>query len=913
MISDFRLCWGKAQPVAGAASSWHPIVYHSLDVAAVADVLLSVRPLAARRAAQLLQLSESDARRLIVALVALHDLGKFAPAFQKKSPEHWPTRLYGPLDESWIVDAPHTEDGFVLWADALSTRATERLWPGAGQVLHVLASAVFGHHGRPAGARARTVVARFQLPESRDAALQCADAMLALLIPDAIRSAPPGLESARRASWWFAGLVTAADWLGSSQRWFPYRAPGDGTESLGIYWEIARAQAEVAVRDAGILPPRPARAKTFGELTGTDYVPTPTQRWADTVDIPPGPTLFLIEDVTGAGKTEAAQILVHRLMTRGCVHGAYWGMPTQATANAMYGRQAVAVQHLFDDAERRPSLVLSHGQQRLHTTFRATVLDGAVGTQGAVEDRGDPDEDTLPSTAACSAWLADDRRAAMLADVGAGTIDQAFLGILPSKFNTLRLFGLADKVLIVDEAHAYDRYMGEELDELLRFHAALGGSAIVLSATLPLERRRSIARAWNDGVRGGGRRLQHDTPVRCEAYPLGTVVAAGQVGEHPLASGDLCARSVPVRLVHHADDAVAHVVSVAARGGSVAWIRNTVDDCIAAAALLRGQHALEPIVFHARFAQCDRQQRESEVLSLFGKDSTPNMRNGRVVVATQVIEQSLDLDFDAMVSDVAPIDLLIQRAGRLWRHGRGQRAVPCEFVLLAPRPDEHPPEDWLRADFTGTSYVYKRVGLLWRTVRVLDRVRVIDSPGNLRNLIESVYGDAAEDIPDALMKEEIRAQGEESGQAAIATFSCLKVNDGYDATAHAWVSEIRARTRLSDDQTTVRLARVREDGALEPWATDARHALESWKAWALSEVRLSARRVPFDAVADAQYSAMVDDVRAQWGRFEREIPVLPLGRDGQTWRGSLFRVKQPRPIPMSYSIDAGLVYEPTRT
>src|SRR5690606_36223873 len=152
---------------------------------------------------------------------------------------------------------------------------------------------------------------------------------------------------------------------------------------------------------------------------------------------------------------EAAQMIVHRLMVAGRAAGAYWAMPTQATANAMYARQAAAVDLLFAaGAGPKPSLVLAHGQQRLHEGFRGTVLPGAGDLARAGTEAGGGSGDELPGTLECAAFLADDRRAALLADLGAGTVDQALLGVLPSRFNTVRLVGLADKVLVVDEAHA---------------------------------------------------------------------------------------------------------------------------------------------------------------------------------------------------------------------------------------------------------------------------------------------------------------------------------------------------------------------------------------------------------------------------------------------------------------------------
>jgi CRISPR-associated endonuclease/helicase Cas3 len=599
-------------------------------------------------------------------------------------------------------------------------------------------------------------------------------------------------------------------------------------------------------------------------------------------------------------------MLVHRFMAAGRATGAYWAMPTQATANAMYARQAEIIERYYDMAETRPSLILSHSQQQIHRAFRATVLDGSTDAGTVTRSSSHDDIDDLPGTAICTAWLADNRRAAMLADMGAGTIDQALLGILPSRFNTLRLFGLADKVLVVDEAHAYDADMGVELAELLRFHAALGGNAIVLSATLPRGRRAEIATAWRDGVAGGQRLPNGGVVVQSDAYPLGTVVAKAGVLEHRLQAAEMSHRSVNVRLIHEIDAAAEWVAAAAAKGAAVAWIRNTVDDCLSAARVLRERHGLEAMVFHARFAQCDRQRRELEVLTTFGKDSSAGSRHAKVLVATQVIEQSLDLDFDAMITDVAPIDLLIQRAGRLWRHKRSRPNAysPCELIVVSPASTETPSSNWLDALLPGTAKVYKNVGVLWRTVRVLDRVGAITTPAGLRELIESVYGDSY--VPEALLHKAHHAEGQESGNAAVATFATLKVKDGYDASALAWVSELRARTRLSDDQTVVRLARICDDGELAPWDESA---ASSWPAWALSEVKLSSWRVPRGTVAEVPFAEAIARARAKWGPFEQEIPVLPLTPSGNDWLGRLVK-PDGRSVDLIYNPLDGLAYVP---
>ena len=859
--------------------SYHPLAYHLLDVAATAEALLDARPLTRARAGHLLGITPDDACRLLVALIALHDLGKFAPAFQAKCPEHWPAAL-GPCDPTSLRGTRHTDDGFVLWESAVSSTVLERLWPSGRTALRTLAAAIFGHHGRPVTAQLfRPSASQVLGPAGIAAARQYVDVILALLHPRPIDAPDLAPERARLASWWVAGLTTIADWAGSNRSWFPYTPPLTGDEMLGGYWTRARNAARRAVLEAGLVAPSVSPHKSFAELTGISEVPSPAQQWAERVDIFTGPVLAIVEDVTGSGKTEAAQMLVHRLMAAGRASGAYWAMPTQATANAMYGRQEKAITALYAcNIDVVPSLVLAHGQQRLHERFRATVL--GPDRAGTLRDMADAQDDEPSSSVSCPAFLADDRRAALLADVGAGTVDQALLGVLPSRFNAVRLFGLSEKAVVVDEAHAYDAYMGVEVQELLRFQAALGGSAIVLSATLTLEQRERMVAAWTEGLGGGARRaglFANPAPLTHSShYPLATTVtnATPAVREEPLDAAPRSRRSVAVRFVNTVEDALDHVVGVAERGGAVAWVRNTVDDCLQAAELVR-RRGVEPLIFHARFAQGDRQEREAQILGMFGPKAAAEQRRGRVVVATQVIEQSLDLDFDAMVSDLAPVDFLIQRAGRLQRHPGREAGRPkgpaCELVVLAPAFVEDAPADWLGGPFAGTAHVYRRIDVLWRTVRALGTVRAITTPGGVRELIESVYGPGA--VPEALLAIANRVIGEESGNAAAATYATLKATDGYDASAQAWVNDIRARTRLSDEQTTVRLARVLENDTLAPWVESDGPA---WKAWALSEVRVRAWKVPPGSRAESRFDAAIAGARDSWGKYERDIAVLPL-------------------------------------
>ncbi len=419
------------------------------------------------------------------------------------------------------------------------------------------------------------------------------------------------------------------------------------------------------MHEAGLVPARPGPARAFADLTGLPFPPTAIQAWAETVPLPDGPLLILVEDVTGGGKTEAALMLAHRLLAAGRADGLYLALPTTATANAMVDRIIPLAGRLYAEGAR-PSLALAHGRAGLHPRFRAAAAGFAQAEPGA--DRGEEPD----SGAVATAWLAGESRRALLADLGIGTIDQAVLAVLPNRYGTVRLAGLAGKVLIVDEAHAYDAYVSTELAELVAFHAAGGGTTVILSATLPSAAKARLVTSWRRAVGAAGAVL---TGTK---YPLATLLAPGRDPEEQdlAARADLC-RTLTVTRVPDRAAALARIRAAADAGACIAWIRNSVDDAVEGAAALAAaglaeaglaEAGLDPDLFHARFAMGDRLAIEDRVRARFGKEAPPEGRRGRVLVATQVAESSLDLDFDLMVTDLAPIDSLLQRAGRLWRH-----------------------------------------------------------------------------------------------------------------------------------------------------------------------------------------------------------------------------------------------------
>jgi CRISPR-associated endonuclease/helicase Cas3 len=424
-------------------------------------------------------------------------------------------------------------------------------------------------------------------------------------------------------SWWLSGLTVLADWIGSNERWFPYE---HNIASLAAYWPRACGAAGRAVAEAGLgpVPPNPVRPKLHPDLA------TPVQNFVANMNLgdPAMPALIIIEDQTGSGKTEAALILAHRLMVEKQARGVFMALPTMATANALHDRLSETYRALFAPGSE-PSLVLAHGKRNLVDRFTAAMASGA-------EPRGVAGEDADETASAqCAAWIGQDRRRAFMAQFGVGTIDQALHGVLPTRHAPLRLFGLSQRVLIIDEAHAYDAYMQEELFRLVAFQAGLGGSVIILSATLPLVARQKLAAVFNEAI-------GVPAPALAEtSYPLVTIATAAGVGEYPVAPRAGLARELAVQRLDDEAAARSTVLAAAARGSAVAWLRNTVDDAVAAHAALEAA-GVDALLFHARFAMGDRLEIEAAVQETFGKDSQPAAR-ARVVVGTQVMEQSLDI------------------------------------------------------------------------------------------------------------------------------------------------------------------------------------------------------------------------------------------------------------------------------
>ncbi len=787
------------------------------------------------------------------------------------------------------------DDGLV------SVTAGRRRQPGEVGLDQCL-RAVTGHHGLPP--KATDLILRDHIDPARDPAAIRAyvSDLRTLLLGTETFPAFHG-DAMKRAAWWLAGFTVLCDWLGSSRATESFSSQ---PQPLEDYWEAVQTWAEERVRRAGLLPSAPAPAfglgDCFSESGGTPPQPTPLQAQAATLSLGDGPQLFLLEDVTGAGKTEAALILAQRLMAAGRAKGIYFALPTMATSNAMYERLRRVYRRLYVPTGE-PSLVLAHSASRLSDAFMDSLTADATAAYG---------DQTLSADAHCNAWLADNRKKALLADVGVGTIDQALLAVLPARHQSLRLLGLLDKVLLVDEVHACDAYMQTLLCELLRAHASAGGSAILLSATLPQAQRRALSQAFADG-------LGVEPPVlrrtAADDYPLLSHFHAAASAEYRVATRDSVRRRVQTGILESEAAVVAEIISAVASGQCVCWIRNTVNDARQGLARLREHLAGDCVdLFHARFALGDRLAIEQRVLARFGPLSTAAERRGRVLVATQVVEQSLDLDFDLMVTDIAPVDLIIQRAGRLRRHRRDHEGNPIDgpdrrgtprLLIHAPPWSAAPGEDWLRAAQPGTAAVYRHQDAqLWLGLRLLRESGGFRMPEDARRLIEGVYGaEAAEEQLAGLGETLFAAEGQSLAEAAQANLNALHLKAGYSQEGvNQWWDEAMTPTRLGDATTTVYLARW-SGGVLRPWVDDGAHP------WMRSAVSLRSELVAGEAEHPHLPSELLDSIRNSLPAKGRWGVLVPLEEQGDGWWRGLVRNKHQETVPLYYLLEEGVMLE----
>jgi len=667
--------------------------------------------------------------------------------FQSKAPDVIDTNLveaglFDNVDEAWVVGFRHEARS----AEWLRGYLQQCGW--GPEAIGVVTAAVRGHHGN------FNPKERFDEHERTWNPLrkELADMVRRILQPEASFK-PQSFEDASTTGLLLSGLIVLADWIASGTDPYGYdtlKRTGDPE----TYFATACARANTVVEKLDLGPAEPAYPKreplTLREVWPNLKSLRPSQRALQgriLEGITPG--LAVIEAPMGEGKTESAIYLAEEWHRQRSTSGAYIALPTMATSNQMHSRYA--------DYLRRRSL--THQGPRLVHGMTWLIGETMPEVAPEVDDGTDPDE-----AAQARMWFASSKRA-LLSPEGVGTVDQALMAALLVKYGFLRLFGLSRKVLVIDEVHAYDAYMQTILGRLLGWCRALRIPVILLSATLSRRQKAGLVEAYTG--------TQPPTSNGDEPYPLLTFAPLdGQPFTVPVDS-PRAAKTVSVVLepgaLHDTALTATRAAELVREGGCVCVLVNTVRRAQEVFRVLQatrdcGELAADTklLLFHARFPASRRDEIERKIIKRFGpnlKDKTqpnPERPERAVLVATQVVEQSLDVCFDVMLTDLAPIDLLLQRIGRLHRHAmniRYRHTNPTLYVLL---PSTRQPYDFGRIELKrgrdGTwRGVYDRAVLL-KTLAVLEAGKPFSLPDDFRNLIESVYGDSAPNAGPSLLK-----------------------------------------------------------------------------------------------------------------------------------------------------------------
>ena len=444
------------------------------------------------------------------------------------------------------------------------------------------------------------------------------------------------------------------------------------------------------------------------------------------------------------GKTEAALALSEILAARAGAGGMFFGMPTQATSNGIFPRLEKWAGGLAEDEQTLLAIKLAHGNAALNEDYRELFTGHS--NLNIESDSGLIVHD----------WFSG-RKQTLLSDFVIGTVDQLLMAALKQKHVMLKHFGLSGKVVVVDECHAYDAYMSQYLDMAIKWLGIYKVPVIILSATLPEKRRAELIEAYTDSEKHRAKHTEAHVDKKTAdeawkhslAYPLLTYTENNTVKQKALAF-DGENKEVSVRRIIR-DEVAATAGYAVERGGCVGVIVNTVRKAQEIAAELQSAFPkAEVIIMHAQFIMTDRAKREEQILKRVGKRSTPESRRGLIIVGTQVLEQSLDLDFDLMITELCPMDLLLQRTGRLHRHNRvrpqGLETASC-FVL-----------DETDDSFDSGSAAIYGEWLLMRTRALLPNKLTI--PSDIPLLVQQTYDETNNEMLGELTEGMKKAQEE---------------------------------------------------------------------------------------------------------------------------------------------------------
>lgn len=787
----------------GSVVGWHLLIDHMIDVAACFHRLAHCRSI--RRAMEKTsgrQLTEQDIARLSV-LAFLHDIGKANSGFQAKRwkdrrdiPKYWPLHAGHGVEGLRLFNPDNRLDGLMM----LLPVEQMSLW---GDACYRLLLASISHHGRPlvdgpdGGSRSIwTAVPNVYDPAVTVKEIGC---NARYLYPVAFVPGGKCLPEKPEFAHLFAGLVQLADWLGSDTRFFKFSDPGEARAAT------SPKLADQAITTLGLdaedwrsrlIATEPDFAKTFG-----GFPPHPIQ--AAMADDSLGP-LVILESETGSGKTEAALWRYLQLFRAGEVDSLYFALPTRVAASQLYKRVQNTLKRLWPE----------------NSPMALRALPGYVAADGE-EAQALPDfkvlwSDDLNDQAAPQRWAGENAKRFLAAPIAVGTIDQALLGALQVPHAHLRHATLARSLLVVDEVHASDAYMTVLLRQLLKAHLNCGGHAVLLSATLGSSARSRYLALSAEG-RTSSLPAAMPFDIACQVpYPaisdrssLRAVAGTGQSKRVRWSTRDII--DSPEKIAELA-------LSAAAQGAKVLIVRNTVPAAIATLAALDARAPDREWLFkvkgvvtlhHSRFSRQDRPLLDAAIEQCLGKKRSSG---ALIVVGTQTLEQSLDIDADFLITDLCPMDVLLQRIGRLHRHDneRPEAYRIAQVLVLTPLGDDLTPlltraKNGLGRHRNGGG-VYDDLRIVEATRRLLAETPEVHIPDDNRFLVEAATHPARLDalqteLGEAWQSLAAKLEGDISAEKTIGHLHMLNVEQEFGE--EEFPSGVQVGTRLGAQDRVV--------------------------------------------------------------------------------------------------------------
>ncbi|MCF8305600.1 MAG: CRISPR-associated helicase Cas3' [Ignavibacteriales bacterium] len=799
-IPDQLLLWAKTSD--DDSFSYHPLLFHSLDIAAIAEELLTKRMAPAKRKfAANLFINEITpyALELIVFLVSLHDIGKASQAFQNKNRERR-TQLErsGFKFISHLIETPEQRHNFFseFWIknklEELTGAKIEK------NDLGRIAKSIGGHHGKFSTDHdlikyTAKLMGIGKWEEARDS---IARDLFKLLIGDS------NLKIIKLNNWikpivfqyWFTGFITLADWIASMPEYFPYAVSRDKGYILNAeeYWILAKQKAKIALDKCGFPLWRPQGEIPSFEQLFSGFTPREQQsevfRALMSDNSSGDAKLLIVEAPMGIGKTEMAFYASEYMNLCAEQTGVYIGMPTRATSNQMFLRYRNFLSNRFSD-EYSSSLELLHSASQL-------FLEGKAEPGYTRGIHGD-DDVKLESTLISYDWFRPKKRG-LLAPFAVGTIDQILISILNTKHNYLRLYGLNAKTIILDEVHSYDVYMSGLLEGFLKWAGRININVILLSATLPKNKRTKFVEAFT------GEELKLEAN-----YPRFTLAARKSISSYPLSTTSK--KTIKIARVETEENQhlIEFIYTQTNKGACTAVICNTVGKAQELYRLFKELSCEEQIpcfLLHARFPAHIRNKIEEKVISLFGRTGKRPVKI--VLFSTQIIEQSLDIDFDLMITELAPVDLFIQRLGRLRRFEIEDRKTGINEPLAY----------WFNHENKNFSKSVYDGYILYRSFLTLSARNEINIPEGVEYMIEEVYSETNHPYltaPDQKLYEGLKIRSIEKSvdmESKVAAriipgpdeddtlFFGISLLDDDDPQIH---EDIQAATRLGDPAVRV--------------------------------------------------------------------------------------------------------------